>query len=78
MPTVLTIGPYKFRFYTSDAGEPRHIHEVRDGVGIAKFWLDPVSMAYNKGYGSKEIRDIQKMVEDNVDVLRQAWDNFFP
>jgi hypothetical protein len=77
MPTVKTIGPYAFRFYSSDRQEPRHIHVVRSGVGIAKFWLDPLRIAYNKGYSSKEIKDIEQLVEDNADEFRQAWDNFF-
>ncbi len=77
MPTVKVIGPYAFRFYSSDRYEPRHIHAVRAGVGIAKFWLDPVRMVYNKGYGVKEIRAIRKLVEDNADEFRNAWDSFF-
>jgi hypothetical protein len=36
MPTVLVIGPYKFIFFSTDKGEPRHIHVVRDNA-LAKF-----------------------------------------
>lgn len=77
MPTVKIIGPYAFRFYSSDRFELRHIHVVEKGASIAKFWLDPLQLAYNKGYTAKDIRTIQKLVEDNADEFRQAWDAFF-
>ena len=41
MPTVLEDGPYSFIFFSSDKGEPPHIHVKRERR-IAKFWLDPV------------------------------------
>jgi hypothetical protein len=41
MPTVLRAGPYRFLFYSSDAGEPLHVHVERDD-NTAKFWLSPV------------------------------------
>jgi hypothetical protein len=31
MPTVLRSGPYRFFFYSGDAGEPSHVHIERDG-----------------------------------------------
>lgn len=42
-PTVLRSGPYRFFFYASDGGEPRHIHVERNEK-VAKFWLDPVRL----------------------------------
>jgi len=43
MPTVLRAGPYRFLFYSSDAGEPLHVHVERDD-NTAKFWLSPVRL----------------------------------
>ena len=42
MPTVLQVGPYSFIFFSSDRGEPAHIHVKRDRQ-IVKFWLQPIS-----------------------------------
>ena len=39
MPTILQDGPYSFIFFSSDRGEPPHIHVKRDRQ-LAKFWLD--------------------------------------
>lgn len=38
MPTILQDGPYTFVFFSSDRGEPLHVHVKRDGA-IAKYWL---------------------------------------
>ena len=77
MPTVLRFGPYRLHFYASDGVEPRHIHVAREGAD-AKFWLDPdVDLAHNRGFSIKERRDIQRIVEDNAQHLRDEWDAFF-
>ena len=77
MPTVLRRGPYRFHFYASDGSEPRHIHVSRDGAD-AKFWLDPeVNLAHNRGFTAKELRDIEEIIEDELQTLRDAWDDFF-
>jgi hypothetical protein len=50
MPTIDTIGPYRFFFYSGDSNEPSHIHVEREKFK-AKFWLDPVRFEYSKGFG---------------------------
>ena len=42
----------------------------------AKFWLDPVSLAENYGYSRRELRDIERTTKENVDRLRNEWDDF--
>lgn len=43
----------------------------------AKFWLDPeVTLADNHGYSRKELRDIERIIRENVEVLRNVWDAF--
>lgn len=43
----------------------------------AKFWLDPdASLATNLGYNRKELRDIERIVRENLRVLRDEWDEF--
>ena len=44
MPTVARIGPYRFFFYGNEGLELAHIHVQRDRR-LAKFWLDPVTLA---------------------------------
>jgi hypothetical protein len=38
-------------FFSSDRGEPVHIHVKRDRH-IAKFWLEPIELAKNLGFSS--------------------------
>jgi hypothetical protein len=76
MPTILRAGPYRFYFYSYDCGEPRHTHADRENCS-AKFWLDPdASLATNHSYGRKELRDIERAVRENLELLRNEWDEF--
>jgi hypothetical protein len=54
MPTVLRVGPYRFFFYSRENAEPPHIHVDRDD-DYAKFWLDPVALASNRGFRAHEL-----------------------
>ncbi len=61
MPTVLRDGPYIFVFFSSDKGEPPHIH-VKDERRIAKFWLSPVTLAKNRGFAGHELTQIVRLI----------------
>ncbi len=72
MPTVLRSGPYRVYFYSHDLSEPPHVHVDRDDQS-AKFWLDPISLARNLGFKSKELRIIERLLVENEALLRAAW-----
>jgi hypothetical protein len=76
MPTVLQVGPYSFIFFSSDRGEPSHIHVKRDRQ-LAKFWLNPVSLAKNRGFKDYELNDISRLVEEHEQTLLEAWHDYF-
>ena len=76
MPTVLRIGPYRFFFYSSDGGEPAHIH-IEGGGRIAKFWLDPVRLARSGGFRANEIADIAALANEHKDEFLEAWHDAF-
>ena len=43
----------------------------------AKFWLDPdVALGENYGYSRKELRDVERIMRENLEVLRNEWDAF--
>jgi len=75
MPTVLTVGPYRFVFFSSDRQEPVHIHVKRDRL-VAKFWLDPIALATNRGFPNHELRDIERLAVENRDLLIEAWHEY--
>lgn len=76
MPTVLQVGPYSFIFFSSDRGEPAHIHVKRDRQ-IAKFWLRPVRLDKNRGFKDHELNKIALIIEGHEDTLMEAWDDYF-
>ena len=76
MPTVLRIGAYRFFFYANENGEPRHIHIQREKL-LAKFWLEPVSLASSVGFPARELHKLHGMVETHQLTFVEAWDEFF-
>lgn len=76
MPTLLTVGPYRFFCYAGDRGEPPHVHVERD-KDEAKFWLDPIRIQSNRGFSRTEINRIQKLIEEHQEQLLAGWHEFF-
>lgn len=76
LPTVLRIGAYRFFFYANEDGEPRHIHVQREKL-LAKFWLNPVSLANSVGFPAHELNKLLSMVEANHQTFVEAWNEFF-
>ena len=76
MPTVLRNGPYRFYFYSGDRDEPPHVNVGRD-ANEAKFWLDPVRLAWSRGFSGTELRRIEAIVAEHVRQLMEAWNAFF-
>jgi len=76
MPTVLTVGPYRFVFFSSDREEPMHVH-VKHDRHVAKFWLDPIELARNVGFADHEANRIERLVAEHRDFLIEAWHDYF-
>ncbi len=75
-PTVLRSGPYRFFFFSSDRGEPTHVHVDRD-QRLAKFWLSPVRVASNHGFTPNELNRIAPIVREHEAALLKAWHDYF-
>ncbi len=76
MPTILQVGPYIFIFFSSDRGEPPHIHVKRERQ-IAKFWLDPVVLAKNHGFADHELNRVERLIRAQQQRLLEAWNDYF-
>jgi Domain of unknown function (DUF4160) len=76
MPTALRHGPYAFVFFSSNGVEPVHVHVKRDRA-IAKYWLEPVALANNRGFKNTELKKIAKLVEQFRLPLIEAWNDYF-
>ena len=49
MPTILRVSGFRFFFYSLEGSEAPHIH-VEHGDKVAKFWLEPVSVARSTAF----------------------------
>lgn len=76
MPTILRIGPYRFFFYAGDRDEPQHVHVERDDR-IAKFWLGPVRLQRSGGFSRTELRQVERIIQENHAEIVEAWNEYF-
>jgi hypothetical protein len=76
VPTVLKVGSYRFFFFSRE--ETRiHIH-VSCSDGEAKFWLLPqIELARNHKLSRVQLKEIEKLIEDNYDDFKNAWNTYF-
>ena len=52
------------------------MHVDRENLS-AKFWLDPdIALADNHGYSRRELRNIERMLRENLETLPNEWDAF--
>lgn len=75
-PTVFRFRNYRFFFFSRE--EPRlHVH-VRSPEGEAKFWLEPdIDLAVSRGLSSKELKELEEIVIEKADEIRQHWNKHF-
>jgi hypothetical protein len=57
----------------ADVAEPPHIHVGKDG-NEAKFWLKPIKIAREGKFCPVDLREIERIIEDNLDFLLKAWE----
>jgi hypothetical protein len=76
MPTVLNIKGYRLFFFSNERNEPIHIH-IEKAENYAKFWINPLFVAENFGFLSKELREISEIIEDNEVLIREKWNEHF-
>ena len=75
MPTVIVIKGYRFFFYSNDH-DPIHIHVEKDAK-TAKVNLLPIEFVRSKGFNASELRKIRIMVEENVELFIEKWNEYF-
>ncbi len=63
---------YKLWFYMADLNEPPHVHVGKEG-NQAKFWLQPVSVARAGSFRPVDLREIERIIENNLEFLLNAW-----
>jgi hypothetical protein len=76
VPTVLRVGPYRFFFFSNENDEPPHVHVRRDR-GLAKFWLEPVTLAESANFAAHELGAVRDLVAQHRGKLLLAWHEYF-
>lgn len=76
MPTVYRYKGFRLHFYSNEGHEPPHIH-IRRGEDTCKFWLRPVSLAYNDGMNPRELKELAKLVGERRAELERKWIEYF-
>ena len=40
---------------------------------VCKFWLEPITLASNHGFTSRELNKIRRNLKENVQKIHEAW-----
>ena len=72
MPVVLRERGYAVFFYMYDLSEPIHVH-VRSSRKEAKYWLNPLALAWNKGFRTQELNRIEQIIQRNLIRIVSIW-----
>jgi len=75
MPTVLKIDGYRF-FFFSDEHTPEHIH-IEKGDSYIRIEIESLKVTNSYNINSKETKKLVKLVTQNKDKLREAWNEYF-
>ena len=75
-PTIFSKAGFRFFFYANERNEPPHVH-VQHHDAVAKFWLNPVSLANNTGLSPAELSRAFALVEQHQKTCMEKWHEFF-
>ena len=76
MPTILRKNGFRYYFYSNEH-TPIHVH-VSNGSGVAKFnVLEEVVLVESEGMKVKELAEAQQYAEENVELIRREWHEYF-
>ena len=75
MPTILRANGFRFFIYSNEH-LPLHIHVERGGA-TAKFNLEPLELVKSNGFKAQELKQIREIVDENLQLLREKWNEYF-
>lgn len=76
MPTIFREGPYRFFFYSNEGLEPIHVHVEASGKE-AKYWIDPLVLAYSEGFRAHELSEIRSIILLRTSLIKEKWNEHF-
>ena len=73
MPAIKQISNgLRFFFFSFDCNEPMHVHVSRENM-TCKFWIEPIVLVKNHGFSAKELNKIRKIIQLNIDIIKEVW-----
>jgi hypothetical protein len=76
MPALPRVRGYRFFFFSMEGREPPHIHVAHAGR-YAKFWLETVTLADNRGFRGHELTELRQIVAESRDFFQERWHDYF-
>jgi hypothetical protein len=76
MPRLFRKGSLQIYFFSNEGCEPPHVH-VSDGAKLAKYWLEDIELASNRGFRGHELRAIRRIIEQHQGQFLEAWHDHF-
>jgi hypothetical protein len=73
VPTVFRERGWRVYFVSHDCIEPAHVHVDRERFSC-KWWLRPLRLATNNGFGPPELRDMERRLRDSLGRCLEVWD----
>jgi hypothetical protein len=61
---------------TAMKAEAPHIH-IQSGDKLAKYWLQMIELAYNRGFRHHELREIRQIIEEQQWLFLETWNDHF-
>ena len=76
MPTIYRYKGFRFHFYSDEGLEPPHVH-IRRAEDTCKFLLDSVSLAFNDGMRTSELKELEGIVIEHREEFLEKWHEYF-
>lgn len=83
MPSLFTVGGYRFFFWSNEEGEPIHVHLSKGAPSpnATKLWLTKSGgcvVAHNKGQiPEKDLRELVRIAAAQHDLICESWKKYF-
>lgn len=72
------IGAFLCYFVSYDCVEPPHIHLAKGrerNAPSAKFWLENLTLAANRGLRATDLKDAERIVAENREAFLEIWND---
>ena len=77
MPTIFRNNGIRFFFWSNEGNEPMHIH-FEKGDAHGKCWIEPdLEINYFFGFTNSETKAIEKEIEQNIELIKTRWNEYF-